>query len=391
MRMAWVLVAIWTAVIYTTIPFARALQKIVAGSSWGSEAFHYGVIAALSVAAVVGLVAIARMRAAWTQYLWLGAAISVFVWYTLQLKSSPEEAVHFVQYGVLGLLIHRALAFSITDPTIYGTAAAIGGSVGILDEVIQWLTPERYWDLRDIWLNFFGVALTMVGLGLGIRPARIRPPITAKGLRWLSRSWAFALVLLGANLVNTPARFRWAFIESQNDQMVEYGHRYEDPDIGVFQSRFPPEELERIDEQRQEEVAAILDRYATGESYQAFLAAYPAPVDPFVHEMRVHIFRRDHYARVSGEHAEPRSGRDAGIAIRENQILEKYFQRTLAASTLKWPPEKVAAFSSKATFEDPYVSPVSAQLFTRFSEAQLLAALALALLVLGVVHRRASA
>jgi hypothetical protein len=390
MRMAWMLVAAWTAVIYTTIPFARVLQKEVAGSRFGSEAFQWGVIAILVLVALGALRAIVRMRASVDRYLWLGAVTAIFAWYTLSLKSSPEEAVHFVQYGVLGVLIYRALAHSISDPTIWITAVSIGASIGILDEVIQWLTPERYWDLRDIWLNFFGVALTMIGLAFGIRPSGIRPPVTAKGIRWLCRSAAIALLLLGTNLVNTPDRFRFAFIEAQSDQMVEYGHRHEDPEIGVFQSRFSLEELKRTDEARSEEAAAILDQYATGEKYAAFLSAYPAPVDPFLHEMRVHIFRRDHYARVSALHAEPESKHDAGIAVRENQILEKYFGKTLAASTLKWTEQQLRDLTARANVPSDYVSPVSSQLFTRFSEVQLVAALALAWLGLLLLYRRSA-
>ena len=267
----------------------------------------------------------------------------VFVWSTLELRSSPEEAVHFVQYGVLGLLIFRALAHSIRDPTIYGTAVAIGASIGIVDEVIQWLTPERFWGLRDIWFNFVGVALTMVGIALGTRPSSIRGPITPRGICWFCRAAAVALLLLGANLLNTPERFRFDFIEAQNDQMVEYGHLHRDPEIAVFRSRFSLQELARTDRERAGEAAAILDPYATAESYNDFLATYPAPVDPF-HQMRVRIFRRDRYARVSDEHGAEEASREAGVAVRENQILEKYFAETLARSKLKWPGERSPPF-----------------------------------------------
>ena len=105
--------------------------------------------------------------------------------------------------------------------------------------------------------------------------------------------------------------------------------------------------------------------------------------------MRVRIFRRDRYARVSDEHGVEEASREAGVAVRENQILEKYFAETLARSKLKWPGEKVAAFLARAEIEDPYESPVSSELFTRFSEVQLVSALIAALLALFLGHRRA--
>ena len=184
--------------------------------------------------------------------------------------------MHFVQYGVLGLLIFRALAHSIRDPTIYGTAVAIGASIGIVDEVIQWLTPERFWGLRDIWFNFVGVALTMVGIALGTRPSSIRGPITPRGIRWFCRAAAVALLLLGANLLNTPERFRFDFIEAQNDQMVEYGHLVGDPEIAAFVAPTPSTSCAH-DRHRPGEAAAILDRFATGSCTATSSPTDPAP------------------------------------------------------------------------------------------------------------------
>src|SRR5687768_3793273 len=103
---SWLLVAVWSVVIYRTIPFARAVQKQVAGSSYGSEAFQHAVVA-IFVLAVVLTVRAARRR------IWLVLIAGIFIYYTLQLKSSPEEAVHFVEYGILGILIYRALTHSI--------------------------------------------------------------------------------------------------------------------------------------------------------------------------------------------------------------------------------------------------------------------------------------
>ena len=67
---------------------------------------------------------------------------TVFIVYTIQLRGNPEEAVHFVQYGVLGILVYRALTHRITDYGIYFVALLLTITVGILDEALQWLTPE---------------------------------------------------------------------------------------------------------------------------------------------------------------------------------------------------------------------------------------------------------
>ena len=68
---------------------------------------------------------------------WLISIATVFIIYTLQLRRNPEEAMHFVQYGVLSILIYRALSHRITDYGIYFVALLLTITVGILDEALQ--------------------------------------------------------------------------------------------------------------------------------------------------------------------------------------------------------------------------------------------------------------
>ena len=97
----------------------------------------------------------------------------IFIGYTIRLSANPEEAVHFLEYGVLGLLIYRALTHRVKDVSIYFMALMIGAMVGMMDEAIQWVTPKRFWGLNDIWLNFFAVGLTQVAFAKGLRPSII--------------------------------------------------------------------------------------------------------------------------------------------------------------------------------------------------------------------------
>src|SRR5687767_9844441 len=95
---SWTLVALWSVIIYLTIPFARVVQKQVAASSYGSTAFRDAVIALLLAALVLAVIALRRAGPGpWTRYLWLAIVAGIFVNYTIELKSSPEEAVHFIE------------------------------------------------------------------------------------------------------------------------------------------------------------------------------------------------------------------------------------------------------------------------------------------------------
>ena len=60
------------------------------------------------------------------------------------------EAVHYVQYGTLSILLFRAFSHRVRDYSIYGAVILTGTLAGMVAETIQWLTPGRVFDLRDV-------------------------------------------------------------------------------------------------------------------------------------------------------------------------------------------------------------------------------------------------
>jgi len=395
--LSWLFVVVWSAAIYATIPFTRLLTSYV-GDTWGREAFTYGVIAVIVLAALAALVGLLRRPQTSTGgLLWLLAIAAVLVWLTLWLGAgSPEEALHFVQYGPLGLLLFRAFVHRIRDVSIYAAAAITGGIVGTVDEVIQWLTPGRYFGLHDVGLNFLAVALVQVAIAAGVRPAIISGWPDGAGLRRLCYLAALAVAVLGLCLQNTPDRFAWytarlpllgPVLDGAN-VMVEYGYLYEDTEFGVFRSRLTMDALRQADRTRAVAAAALLDRYRGREAYRDFLKAYPGWRDAFVYEARVHLYRRDAYVRYAAEATDAaRRDRRLAVAYRENRIVEKYFANLLAASSYVWPADlRADAGRAAATVDAPYDSAVSRALLTRVSRQQALwvsVGLCLGLVLLG--------
>jgi len=394
--LSWLFVVAWSAMIYATIPFTRLLTNYV-GDTWGREAFTYGVIAVIALAALLALVGLLRRpRTSPGGLLWLLAIAAVLIGLTLRLgATSPEEALHFVQYGPLGLLLFRAYAHRIRDVSIYAAVAITGGIVGTVDEVIQWATPARYFGLHDVGLNFLAVLLVQVAVAAGVRPAIVSGWPDGAGLRRLCYLGALAVALLGLCLQNTPDRVAWytarlplvATVFAGANDMIEYGYRHEDPDFGIFRSRLTTEALRRTDSARAADVAAVLDRYQEREAYADFLDTYPAWRDAFLHEARVHLFRRDAYLRYADE-AEDATSRDERLAVAywENRILEKYFGRVLAASAYLWPAEVRADAGRAAAVGGRYDSAVSRALITRTNRRQMLwlsVGLCLGLVLLG--------
>ncbi|MBL8915023.1 MAG: VanZ family protein [Archangium sp.] len=78
-----------------------------------------------------------------------GAIYALVVW----PMESPEEKLHFIEYGIVGVLWFLSLPDAWSTPKRYVTAALATVASGWLDEGIQALIPTRYYDLRDVGFN----------------------------------------------------------------------------------------------------------------------------------------------------------------------------------------------------------------------------------------------
>ncbi len=367
---AWAAVAGWLLLIWGAIPLAGALRELVAGRG-GRHLFLWATLLALAAVGVRLLRAAARRGLTPARLLVLAAVAALFVGLVWSLRDSPEEALHSVQYAVLGTLLFRALDRHPGGLAGYAAAAMAGIGLGIIDELIQWLVPGRTFDYRDLGINGLSAVLALVAVGAvqGYRPVRRRARL---------RDWRPVLLLAAADLLlllfclsNTPElQGRYARLlpaaASLDEVTAEYGHRHVDAVAGVFRSRLDRVELARQDRERVSEVAAILDRYAGEEQYRAFLARYPAHRDPLLVEARVHLFRRDRYAFLADQAKDDTDLRQqyARIAMGENRIMETVFPTVLGHSGYRWPETMRATLATWAGPAAPYQSPVSSELIT---------------------------
>jgi hypothetical protein len=379
---SWFYAILWSLLIFITVPVARLIQAYIS-EQWGREFFLYGVITFFVLALIASLLLSQKRTSTATNRFWLISIATVFIVYTFQLRRNPEEAVHFVQYGVLSILVYRALTHRITDYGIYFVALLLTISVGILDEALQWLTPDRVWGLKDIRLNATAAALALLGLAMGLKPALISGRLTVRTGQIICRAALIVVVLLGASLLNTPQRISWYvdrlpvlhFIPENSGLMAEYGYRYDDPETGVFRSRFSAEELKQTDRQRAAEAAARLDELPELDDYREFLDRYTPFNDPFLHEARVRLNRRDYYLTSASKYKErdiAEFQRRMTIAHYENRIMEKYFPETLLQSSFLLPENTISLMKDNTLTDSGYESPVSRSLITHVDERQVL-------------------
>lgn len=394
---SWLFVILWTGIIFLTIPLARTLQEFIR-DLWGREAFTTIVLIAITVASLGTIGHLLRSKtASLINYSWLLLVAMVFAVYSYQLSRAPEEALHFIEYAFLGILIYRAFTHRIRDYSIYFSVALVGAIIGTIDETIQWLTPERYWDYGDIWLNFVAVSLTQIAIAGGLAPTLISARPNTASLRLSFRLCIVSILLLTLTLLNTPARVTWyadrvpalEFLKHNPSTMSEYGHRHHIPDIGNFRSRLSSDELHDQDETRPEQAAEILDQYHNRRKYAEFLQVYTPDSDPFVHEARVHLFRRDRHLSRSNKSAqdESLSRYYLDVAYREHQIIERYFPNTLRHSRFVLDQQTLQRMETMRATGDDYDSPVSKHLITLMSERQLISLLLLTILSLVGLER----
>ncbi|MBW7909261.1 MAG: VanZ family protein [Kiritimatiellae bacterium] len=373
---SWLFAALWGVLIFCTIPFARAVQGWFAGH-WGAGSLRWisiGIIGATTLFVIARLLRELKTLSRYRIAVILGIA-ATFIYFSLELMETPSEAVHFIEYGILGLLLFRALAHRQRDPLIFLNVVLIGALVSTSDEILQWLTPGRYWDIRDLQHNALAVGLVQLGLAVGFAPPFIQSRIRRGSARCAAILIAVQAVLLGLCATNTPsASLRAAmrfpslcFLLNNDNAMIEYGWRHEDPDQLRFYSRFSRADLARLDRTRGAEVGAILATYAQEPSLRSFLRYYTPVRDPFTHEAMIHLSQRNHYFAVLPKYRfETNAYRfHANVAVRENQILDRYFSNSLAHAQQVWTPELKEALAPQAFLDRRFTSEVSRHLFHR--------------------------
>ena len=143
----WVLVGIYVAVLFASVPFARDIvvglrEQHLLGTS----------VTLLYFAAVVGLVyhVVFDVRLS-DRIAFLALVLLALVTGSLVLGLAvPEERIHFLQYGLLALLCRRALAWHFEPRGQVLGAVALASVAGVLDEVLQGVTPDRVLSLIHI-------------------------------------------------------------------------------------------------------------------------------------------------------------------------------------------------------------------------------------------------
>jgi hypothetical protein len=163
----WLWLSAYTALLYGLLPFGPTIGGVVQGTAAGRFVLGRGASWIVALGAIAILVRLRRRAApAGTWVL----AVLVGVGYALALgwlRAVRLERVHLPEYGIAAWLAWRALEPSLGARwPVYGAAWVLAAAIGWGDELVQSITPGRFYDVRDIGANALGAGLGVLALAV---------------------------------------------------------------------------------------------------------------------------------------------------------------------------------------------------------------------------------
>ena len=144
---------IWLLCIYASLPIARPLTEFL------RTKIPLNPLITLSFFITflwINFVLIKKIKIKKRSSYVLLAAITLVGIFILNYIKIPEEKIHFLQYGLLAFLIHRALTWDVSKIKSYWITLILTSACGWIDEGLQHLLPRRYYDTRDVLFNILG-------------------------------------------------------------------------------------------------------------------------------------------------------------------------------------------------------------------------------------------
>lgn len=158
-RTYWILAGAWTGLIYSTLYIVRPAVNILKEATPFSEVIQIGCLLLLFLL-ITGIIQKVGLKKP-SSYCILGVVVIAYLGGLASLDY-PEEKIHFIEYGLLAVLIFKALRFDIKGFPCFVYAFILTLGLGWIDEGIQYVLPNRYYQIQDVVLNGISGALALV-------------------------------------------------------------------------------------------------------------------------------------------------------------------------------------------------------------------------------------
>ncbi len=161
-RRLWMWVLVTVVAIYATLGPAQ----ILVAELRERYLFRFLFILLLVIIGVVIIWRWVKDPPGWREIgVWVGVAL-VYTFAFLRVET-PEERTHLIEYSLVAILFYQALLERVKNgrkvpyPAVLAFAAT--AVLGIIDEAIQWVLPNRVFDPIDIGFNTLAALMAIVG------------------------------------------------------------------------------------------------------------------------------------------------------------------------------------------------------------------------------------
>ena len=156
-----------TMIILCLVPFARSLESWFSSICTSLSLSPRLVLYSALIFSMLSIIGLLRKREFEVNYLHIfTASISLLI--CLLLIQTNAELIHIFLYSPLSVLAYLVFTSTIQKNYIFKTILYCN-LISFLDEFIQWVHPERFFDVQDLFLNFsailFGLSAFLMFLG----------------------------------------------------------------------------------------------------------------------------------------------------------------------------------------------------------------------------------
>ncbi len=167
-KAAWIVLGVYTILLYATLTLTYDLY-IAVFRELGKKSVAQGIYG-ISALCGLALLAFAFMRLPRKSSTYgTMAVIGVLIYWAMSVEDVPANRIHFFQYCPLGILALEALRFRFHDRDVYLWAFLLVGLIGVGDEYLQGLLPDRHFDGKDVMLNALAGLLALAFVGFAVR------------------------------------------------------------------------------------------------------------------------------------------------------------------------------------------------------------------------------
>jgi VanZ family protein len=149
-RRYWSYVFAWVVLIYATLYSVRPVCNFLKNTTPFALLVNILMFSLLIV--IMMSLLMKRIVTRPSSYIFLFMTVAAYIYGFLTIQF-PEEKIHFIEYGILAWLIIQAVELDVRRPAAHVYAFLLTAIFGWMDEGIQHLLPNRYYQFDDVILN----------------------------------------------------------------------------------------------------------------------------------------------------------------------------------------------------------------------------------------------